>query len=150
VSLSFYRLFIRLQHPLHCFDRDLLPARIVLFAVAIRLRIMAFEAWVSMPVMRELSYFDLRQQTAASPSQRSGSSLPAGYATEERAVISAAAPKRKHSPVVIMRCIMTASLRATAMHAFFQPLRFFIRRPQALSAEKLLVRARTTPAASNR
>jgi hypothetical protein len=46
-SLSFYRWFDLLPQSLH---RDLLPVRIVLFAVAIRLRIMAFEAWVSMPV----------------------------------------------------------------------------------------------------
>jgi len=45
----FYRLFVLLQQALHRFDRDLLPVRIVLFAVAIRLRIMAFGAWVSMP-----------------------------------------------------------------------------------------------------
>ena len=51
---SFYRLLVLLQQPLHCFDRDLLPVRIVLFAVAIRLRIMAFEAWVSMPVAQDL------------------------------------------------------------------------------------------------
>ena len=49
-SLTLYRLFGLLQRPLHCFDRNLLPVRIVLFAVALRLRIMAFEAWVSMPV----------------------------------------------------------------------------------------------------
>jgi hypothetical protein len=55
VSLSFYPLFVLLQPPLHCLDRDLLPARIVLFAVAIWLRIMDFEACVLMPTARELS-----------------------------------------------------------------------------------------------
>ena len=53
--LALYRLFNLLPQPLHgCVDRDLLPVRIVLFAVVIRLRIMAFEAWVSMPVAQDL------------------------------------------------------------------------------------------------
>ena len=54
-SLTFYRLFNLLQQPLHCcVDRGLLPVRIVLFAVAIRLRIMVFEAWASMSLARDL------------------------------------------------------------------------------------------------
>src|SRR5689334_16102382 len=46
--------------------------------------------------------------------------------------------QRNASPVVHIWCMMTTSLRATAMRALFMPERLATRRPHALSADHFL------------
>jgi hypothetical protein len=59
-----------------------------------------------------------------------------------------ASDQRNASPVTIIWCIMTASLRATATLALFMQLRLAIRSPQDFSADHDFVRVKSAPDAS--
>ena len=69
------------------------------------------------------------------------SALPASYA-------ATSLPYRNSVPSIHMRCMITASLRATATHAFFIELRRATRMPQALRALHFWTRLINTWAAS--
>lgn len=85
------------------------------------------------------------------PSRQGRRALPAGSvgisSAPQRAAMGAAV-QRNGSPVVHMRCKITASFRATATVAFFLPMRFTSPRPQDLRSLARAVRARHTLAAS--
>jgi len=57
------------------------------------------------------------------------------------------APPASKTIAARMRCMITASLRATAIFAFFMPLRLASRTPQAFSADHFSTRVSSVPAA---
>jgi hypothetical protein len=57
---------------------------------------------------------------------------------------------RKDSPSTHIRCMSTASFRATAIFAFFRPLRLASRSPHALRVDHFSTRVSNVPAASKR
>jgi len=61
---------------------------------------------------------------------------------------TAGPPKSNSSPVTQMRCMITASLRATATVARFMPRRLATETPQARSRDHLRVRVISADAAS--
>ena len=68
---------------------------------------------------------------------------------DQAAVGTGVAVQRNGSPVVHMRWRITASLRATAMVAFLEPMRLARARPQACKSLGLADRLSSTLAASN-
>jgi hypothetical protein len=79
-------------------------------------------------------------------SSRQGTRLPSSdgflqaHLHAHTAPTGSSADHRKDAPSTHMRCMMTASLRATAIFAFFKPLRLASPRPQALSADHFSTR----------
>jgi hypothetical protein len=64
------------------------------------------------------------------------------------AVASLMEPQRNDSPVRHIRCMMIASLRATAIFALLIPMRWARRIPQAFSVLQRCARVSNTPAAA--
>ena len=75
------------------------------------------------------------QQTFTASSRPSSTrwTLPLGAEGVSRHAFAPSVPQRNSSPLIHMRCRMTASLRATATTALRRPLLFISFMPQALS-----------------